>query len=107
MNLLSNARTHTPPGTRVRLSITELDDTVELLVHDDGPGFPAGLADRAHERFVRGAHPPRQRLRRRGFRRLRPGPGDRAQRGHRATGAASDIDSDPGDTTVRIRLPRG
>ncbi|HEX4726454.1 MAG TPA: HAMP domain-containing sensor histidine kinase [Jatrophihabitans sp.] len=106
VNLLSNARMHTPPGTRVRLSIAELDDAVELLVHDDGPGFPAGLAERAHERFVRGA-----------TRRASDSGADSS--GGSGLGLAIahsvvtahrgsiQIDSEPGDTTIRIRLPRG
>jgi two-component system OmpR family sensor kinase len=106
VNLLSNARTHTPPGTRVRLSIAELDDAVELSVHDDGPGFPAGLAVRAHERFVRGAA---------GRRSSDAGADDSGGSGlglaivHSVVTAhrgSIQIDSEPGDTTVRIRLPR-
>lgn len=106
VNLLSNARTHTPPGTRVRLSIAELDDAVELLVHDDGPGFPPGLAERAHERFVRGA----------ARRASDPSADDSGGSGlglaiaHSVVTAhrgSIGIDSKPGDTTIRIRLPRG
>ena len=48
-NLLTNARKHTPAGTTVTVTATSDGFTV----HDDGPGFPAGLADHAFERFVR------------------------------------------------------
>ena len=102
VNLLCNARDHTPPGTRVSLSISELPDAVELHVHDNGPGFPAGLAVRARERFVRGQ--------------AARGPADGGGAGLglaitdsvvSAHGGRVEIDSTPGDTNVRIRLPRG
>ncbi|MFT4262934.1 MAG: HAMP domain-containing sensor histidine kinase [Nocardioides sp.] len=47
-NLLTNARRYTPPGTVVTVAVTDGG----LSVHDDGPGFPAGLDP--FERFVRG-----------------------------------------------------
>ena len=54
-NLLTNARTHTPPGTSVTTHLRVLPDgDVELTVADDGPGLPPELASRAFERFVRG-----------------------------------------------------
>ncbi len=49
-NLLTNARTHTPAGSTITVSGTPAG----FAVHDDGPGFPAGLAPRAFERFARG-----------------------------------------------------
>ena len=39
-NLLSNAATHTPPGTSVRVSATSERGTVIVAVEDDGPGIP-------------------------------------------------------------------
>jgi len=48
-NLLTNARKHTPPGTTVTVTAS----TDGFVVHDDGPGLPAGLLDHAFERFVR------------------------------------------------------
>jgi two-component system OmpR family sensor kinase len=53
-NLLANARTHTPDGTTVTLSLTEEAQTVTLRVHDDGPGIPAALTPDIFERFSRG-----------------------------------------------------
>jgi two-component system OmpR family sensor kinase len=53
-NLLSNARTHTPPGTTVTTGLTKEDDEVVLTVTDDGPGIPAELLPEAFERFARG-----------------------------------------------------
>ncbi|OBG13604.1 two-component sensor histidine kinase [Mycolicibacterium celeriflavum] len=54
-NLLANARTHTPPGTSVTISLTvAADRSVVLTVADDGPGIPARLQPEVFERFARG-----------------------------------------------------
>jgi two-component system OmpR family sensor kinase len=53
-NLLSNARTHTPPGTTVTTGLSISDDEVELTVTDDGPGIPEHLQPEIFERFARG-----------------------------------------------------
>ena len=53
-NLLGNARHHTPPGTTVTVSARVGDGEVRVIVLDDGPGLPAGLAEHAFERFTRG-----------------------------------------------------
>ena len=53
-NLLANARTHTPAGTEVTLSLRQAAGEVRLTVADDGPGIPPELAERVFERFVRG-----------------------------------------------------
>lgn len=53
-NLLSNARTHTPPGTTVNVSLTATPDAATLTVTDDGPGIPADLQPEVFERFARG-----------------------------------------------------
>jgi signal transduction histidine kinase len=55
-NLLTNALTHTPPGTRVQVSVGQdpADPEVLLLrVADQGPGMAADDAARAFERFYR------------------------------------------------------
>jgi two-component system OmpR family sensor kinase len=49
-NLLANARKYTPPGTTVTVTARPHG----FSVHDDGPGFPPGLAEHAFERFARG-----------------------------------------------------
>ncbi|GLY53367.1 HAMP domain-containing sensor histidine kinase [Lentzea sp. NBRC 102530] len=51
-NLLSNARTHTPPGTTVTTGLSVHNGQVDLTVTDDGPGVPQGLE--VFERFARG-----------------------------------------------------
>ncbi|MCX4675681.1 HAMP domain-containing histidine kinase [Streptomyces sp. NBC_01433] len=57
VNLLANARTHTPPGTtvtvRVRAASADVP-RVTLEVQDDGPGIPADLLPHVFERFARG-----------------------------------------------------
>ncbi|HEU4677030.1 MAG TPA: HAMP domain-containing sensor histidine kinase [Motilibacteraceae bacterium] len=53
-NLLTNARTHTPPGTTVTTGIRVAADHVEAWVADDGPGVPAELQPELFERFTRG-----------------------------------------------------
>lgn len=56
VNLLANARTHTPPGTTVtaRVLAEAGNPWVTLEVQDDGPGIPAGLLPHVFERFARG-----------------------------------------------------
>jgi two-component system, OmpR family, sensor kinase len=55
-NLLSNARTHTPAGTTVTVTVGSAPGrgAAELSVTDDGPGIPAELQPDLFERFVRG-----------------------------------------------------
>lgn len=52
-NLLANARTHTPPGTRVETAVTVADGMAVITVTDDGPGVPADLLSSVFERFTR------------------------------------------------------
>ncbi|MBW4717008.1 sensor histidine kinase [Saccharothrix obliqua] len=52
VNLLSNARVHTPAGTTVTTTLRVGGGDGLLEVADDGPGVPAGLA--VFERFSRG-----------------------------------------------------
>ncbi len=54
VNLLSNARVHTPGGTTVTTSLVRRGGDVVLTVADDGPGVPAELQAEVFERFARG-----------------------------------------------------
>ena len=54
MNLLANARVHTPEGTSVVATLERDGGDVVLTVDDDGPGIPPELADTLFERFARG-----------------------------------------------------
>jgi two-component system OmpR family sensor kinase len=54
VNLLANARTHTPPGTSVHAGLVIDGNDVVISVADNGPGIPADIKDRVFERFTRG-----------------------------------------------------
>ncbi|HQY34731.1 MAG TPA: HAMP domain-containing sensor histidine kinase [Actinotalea sp.] len=54
VNLLSNARVHTPAGTTVVTSVRTDGTTVTVQVRDDGPGIPEELRPRLFQRFTRG-----------------------------------------------------
>jgi two-component system, OmpR family, sensor kinase len=56
VNLLANARAHTPSGTTVTAGVHRVDGAdsdVEFWVSDDGPGIAPDLQPRVFERFVR------------------------------------------------------
>jgi two-component system OmpR family sensor kinase len=54
-NLLSNARVHTPPGTKIVTSLAAKDEqSVTMAVTDDGPGISPALLPDVFERFARG-----------------------------------------------------
>ena len=54
-NLLSNARVHTPVGTKVATTLAVGDDgSATLTVADSGPGIPPDLLPEIFERFARG-----------------------------------------------------
>ena len=52
-NLLANARTHTPAGTQIAVSIAEGSDGVRIAVSDNGPGLSEDDQKRIFERFYR------------------------------------------------------
>ncbi|MGW6600211.1 HAMP domain-containing sensor histidine kinase [Streptomyces sp. NPDC055036] len=52
-NLLANARSHTPSGTRVAVRLTHDEDGIRLSVADNGPGIPEELRPEIFGRFVR------------------------------------------------------
>ncbi|CAM5644852.1 HAMP domain-containing sensor histidine kinase [Streptomyces viridochromogenes] len=98
-NLLSNARIHTPPGTRVTLSLTRGPDHVGITVADDGPGIPEPLQAEIFHRFTR-SDPGRSR--RTGGTGLGLAIVDAVVAAHHGT---IRVDSSPGNTSFRLRLP--
>ncbi|MGQ4384694.1 sensor histidine kinase [Streptomyces sp. SAS_270] len=56
-NLLTNARVHTPEGTRATLGVGTEDGHRVIEVTDDGPGVPEEVRARVFDRFVRGEDP--------------------------------------------------
>jgi two-component system, OmpR family, sensor kinase len=54
INLLANARTHTPPGTQVHTEVSVIGPDAVVTVTDNGPGIPPDVSGRVFERFARG-----------------------------------------------------
>ena len=54
VNLLANARVHTPAGSHVTTTLAREGDTLIVRIHDDGPGIAPDVHDRLFERFARG-----------------------------------------------------
>jgi two-component system OmpR family sensor kinase len=52
-NLLANARTHTPAGTAIAVSIAQSGDGVRIAISDNGPGLSEEDQKRIFERFYR------------------------------------------------------
>jgi two-component system OmpR family sensor kinase len=98
-NLLANARTHTPAGTNVTLTVVRRGTDAVLRVHDDGPGIDPAIADELFERFSRAD---RSRARKTG------GTGlglSIAQAIVTAHAGSISVESRPGSTTFEVRLP--
>ncbi|MFJ8789194.1 sensor histidine kinase [Streptomyces sp. NPDC102462] len=100
-NLLANARSHTPAGTKVTVSLETDGDTVRLDVHDTGPGVPEEVRPGVFERFTRAEH-----------RRRTEAAGGGAGLGlsivaavAEAHGGTVGLESRPGTTTFTVRLP--
>ena len=53
-NLVSNALTHTPAGSKIVIEADEQDGRIELAVDDDGPGVPDDMRVRVFSAYVRG-----------------------------------------------------
>ena len=52
-NLIENALTHTPPGSRIEVALARDGGGPVATVADDGPGVPAAMRERVLKRFVR------------------------------------------------------
>lgn len=98
-NLLANARTHTPPGTEITLSVGQEDGSAVIHVHDDGPGIAPEVRDEMFARFARGDS---SRARQSGGTGLGLAIAKAIVEGH---GGTISVTSAPGDTTFTVRLP--
>ncbi len=99
-NLLSNARTHTPAGTAIDVSVRRMGEDVLLQVRDDGNGLTPEHLQRVFERFFR-ADPSRART--------SGGTGlglSIVAAIARAHGGDAHVESSPGEgATFSVRLP--
>jgi two-component system OmpR family sensor kinase len=100
-NLLANARTHTPPGTRVETALSAQDGWAVISVTDNGPGVPAEIQESVFERFTRAD-----------VSRVRKAGGSSTGLGLaivaavvNAHGGKVDLDSRPGYSRFTIRVP--
>jgi signal transduction histidine kinase len=57
-NLLDNELVHLPPGCLIDIRLKSLQGNAELVIADNGPGFPPEIGARVFERFVKGKHSP-------------------------------------------------
>ena len=99
VNLLANARTHTPPGTTITVDVEAVGTTAVLRVADDGPGIDPDLQGEVFTRFVRGDT---SRSRKAGSTGLGLSIVDAVVKAH---GGTIIVRSEPGDTVFTVRLP--
>lgn len=98
-NLLANARTHTPAGSTVTVTVERAGDDAVLRVHDDGPGIDPAVQAELFERFARGDA---SRARQTGGTGLGLSIARAIVTAH---GGTIEVASAPGDTTFTVRLP--
>jgi two-component system, OmpR family, sensor kinase len=104
-NLLANARSHTPPGTTVTVTLGASEvgaqgtGTAVLSVVDDGPGIPPTLLPDVFERFARGES---SRVRGAGSTGLGLAIVAAVVEAHRGS---VHVESVPGRTAFEVRLP--
>jgi len=99
VNLLGNARVHTPAATEITASVRAEGDTAVLEVRDDGPGIEESIASTLFERFVRGDT---ARSRKTGSTGLGLAIASAIVEAH---GGKLSVMSAPGDTVFTVRLP--
>ncbi|MEO9133795.1 MAG: HAMP domain-containing sensor histidine kinase, partial [Jatrophihabitantaceae bacterium] len=98
-NLLANARVHTPPGTTVQTGLTDSSGAITLSISDDGPGISAELRPSVFERFAHGTDARSSTTGSSGL-----GLAIVAAIVHAHKGVI-DLDSGPGGTRCKVRLP--
>ncbi|MEH0521111.1 HAMP domain-containing sensor histidine kinase [Streptomyces stelliscabiei] len=99
VNLLANARTHTPPGTTVTARVQRRGPWMCVDVEDDGQGIPEELLPHVFERFARGDS---SRSRASGSTGLGLAIVQAVADAH---GGAVTVDSMPGRTVFTVHLP--
>ncbi|MBG0854049.1 HAMP domain-containing protein [Streptomyces spinoverrucosus] len=99
VNLLANARTHTPPGTTVTARVRKNGHWLCVDVQDDGQGIPPELLPHVFERFARGDS---ARSRSTGSTGLGLAIVQAVAAAH---GGAVTVDSVPGRTVFTVHLP--
>ncbi|MDQ0960341.1 two-component system OmpR family sensor kinase [Streptomyces sp. B4I13] len=99
VNLLANARTHTPPGTTVTARVQRRGPWLCVDVQDDGQGIPTDLLPHVFERFARGDS---SRSRASGSTGLGLAIVQAVATAH---GGAVTVDSVPGQTVFTVHLP--
>ncbi|WP_217640914.1 cell wall metabolism sensor histidine kinase WalK [Curtobacterium sp. MCBA15_001] len=99
VNLVTNARTHTPDGTRITVGITPGPTGVDLTVRDTGQGIDPEFLPKLFERFARADS---SRSRSAGSTGLGLAIVDAVVQAHGGTVA---VTSEPGDTVFTVHLP--
>lgn len=100
INLLANARRHTPTGTMITTAVKDADNEVVISVTDDGPGIGPELLPHILERFTRGDS---ARTRTEGSTGLGLSIVDSVATAH---GGWMEVTSRPAETSFTIHLPR-
>lgn len=99
VNLVTNARTHTPEGTRITVGIARVTDGVDLTVRDDGQGIDPEFLPKLFERFARADS---SRSRSAGSTGLGLAIVDAVVQAHGGRVAVASV---PGDTVFTVHLP--
>jgi two-component system OmpR family sensor kinase len=99
VNLVTNARTHTPEGTRITVGIGTTGDGVDLTVRDTGQGIDPEFLPKLFERFARADS---SRSRNAGSTGLGLAIVDAVVQAH---GGSVSVQSVPGDTVFTVHLP--
>jgi signal transduction histidine kinase len=52
-NILHNANTYTPENAEIQISAQKIEDTVTIIIKDNGPGLPKDNPAKVFEKFYR------------------------------------------------------